>query len=248
VRGASWVSFCSGAAPRSQFEEIFRAELHTHELELRDLRESRSDTDYRLYNGQGRPIYRINIKFHGARFRRAPELVGLDPNDCFALATYKIFSALQKQEQEGLPYLFAVVGVPALSGDVVAADRPSDLAEAVALTHQSKRATGKRDFEDAVVASIVRAHGHAFRRTDEPIVRAQWYMLSARKADKLLRTLLFDRVYAMRIRGFAQQFRAAELDMHFSLASDLVPLREFLTVLRKGGLTKVTTLMERGEL
>jgi hypothetical protein len=155
---------------------------------------------------------------------------------------------LQKQEQEGLPYLFAIVGVPALSGDAVAAELPSDPAEAVALVQQSKRATGKRDFEDAVVANIVKARGHAFRCTYEPIVRAQWYMLSARKADKLLRTLLFDRVYALRIRGFAQQFRAAELDMHFSLASDLVPLREFLALLREGGLAKVTTLMERGEL
>ena len=34
--------------------------------------------------------------------------------------------------------------------------------------------------------------------------------------------------------------------MHFSLSKDLTPLRQFLQVLRKEGMTKVTTLMERG--
>ena len=64
--------------------------MHSEEFELRDLREGRTDTDYRLYNGRGRPIYRVNIKFHGSPFRRAPEMVGLESDDCFALATYKI--------------------------------------------------------------------------------------------------------------------------------------------------------------
>lgn len=200
-----------------------------------------------MYNGQGRPIYRINIKFHGARFRRAPELVGLDPHDCFALATYKIYSALQKQEQEGLPYFFAIVGVPELSGEGIGRIFPSDLVQAVALIHQAPRATGKRDFEDAVVRHVVERRYPVFEETYNQIIKAEWYMLSARKADKLLRELLFERVYALRVRGFAQQFRAAELDMHFSLSRDLVPLRKFLATLRAEGLTKVTTLMERGE-
>ncbi len=41
------------------------------------------------------------------RSGKAAELVGLDPSDCFALATYKIYQGLQKQEEEVLPYLFA---------------------------------------------------------------------------------------------------------------------------------------------
>jgi len=71
-------------------------------------------------------------------------------------------------------------------------------------------------------------------------------VLSARKADNLLRELLFERVYALKIRGFAQQFRGAELDMHFSLKADLVTLKEFLQVLKQEGQTKVTSLLERG--
>ena len=41
--------------------------------------------------------------------------------------------------------------------------------------------------------------------------------------------------------------RSAELDMHFSLSRDLIPLRRFLSTLRESGSTKVTTLLERGE-
>ena len=243
VLGALLLGRCAELA----FEEIYRAEMHTHELELRDVRESRTDTDYRLYNGKGHPIYRINIKFHGARFRRAPEMVGLEPQDCFALATYKIYSALKKQEDEGLPYLFAIVGVPHLTGEVVGGKIPAEMVDATALIHQAPRATGKRDFEDAVIEHLAGTQHHVFVDTRQQMVNVDWFIVSARKANKLLRELLFDRVYALRIRGFAQQFRGAELDMHFSLSKDLVPLREFLRILREEGMTKVTTLMERGD-
>jgi hypothetical protein len=82
--------------------------------------------------------------------------------------------------------------------------------------------------------------------TYDAVRSAAWYVLSARKADKLLRDLLFDRVYALKIRGFAQQFRGAELDMHFSLKADLVALKEFLEILRDQGQTVVASMLERG--
>jgi hypothetical protein len=49
------------------------------------------------------------------------------------------------------------------------------------------------------------------------------------------------------MRSFARVFGRAELDMHFSLSKDLIPLRQFLTTLREGGPQRVTTLMERGD-
>jgi hypothetical protein len=42
-------------------------------------------------------------------------MVSLEPDDWFPLATYKIFGALQKQQKEHLPYIFAIVGVPNLT-------------------------------------------------------------------------------------------------------------------------------------
>ena len=79
------------------------------------------------------------------------------------------------------------------------------------------------------------------------IDQGSWHVLSARRADKLLREKLFERVYALRIRGFAQQFRGAELDMHFSLSQDLTSLDTYLHKLRESGYPMVTTMLERGE-
>jgi hypothetical protein len=229
------------------FEGIFKREMPITELVLKDVREGRTDTDYRLYNSGGRPIYRVNIKFHGSRFRRAPELVGLDPHNCFALATYKIYSALQKQEEEGLPYFFAVVGVSGLTGEGVGSKIPPDLLHAAALIGQAPRSKGKRDFEDTLVDYLVREHTPIYSSTLSRIEAADWYILSARRADMLLRDKLFDRVFALRIRNFSQAFRGAELDMHFSLSEDLTPLPRFLDTVKTEGLHKITTFLERGE-
>lgn len=78
-----------GKAAEKVFEGIYKSELGTSEFQLDDQRGDRSDTDYRMLNGGKRPVYRINIKFVGSIFRQARERVGLNPDDCFALATYK---------------------------------------------------------------------------------------------------------------------------------------------------------------
>jgi hypothetical protein len=188
----------------------------------------------------------MNIKFIGSTFRRGPELVGLSPQDCFPLATYKIFGALQKQEEEHLPYIFVVVGVPNLTAVSVQSELAPQDTEIIALMSKSTRVSGKRNIEDKVVDRIVAQNSPAFARVYDQIRAAEWFILSARKADKLLRELLFERVYALKIRGFAQQFRRAELDMHYSLKQDLITFKHFLHVLKEEGQTKVTSLLERG--
>jgi hypothetical protein len=237
-----------GRCAEMAFENLYRSEMGTQELELRDLRESRSDTDYRVVNGSGRPLYRLNIKFHGSQFRRAAEMVGLEPHDCFALATYKIHGALRKQEQEHLPYIFAIVGVPALTGLSVGQAIPIEVLGPATFLLSSPRLEGKRDFEDRVIQFLVSTMPPVFRETYDKIEQAAWYILSARRADRLLREKLFERVFALRIPGFARQFRRAELDMHFSLSTDLTPLKEFFATLREGGTTKVASMLERGSI
>jgi hypothetical protein len=66
-----------------------------------------------------------------------------------------------------------------------------------------------RDHGLALVADRVEKllHRHEVRRQREVHVKL-WR--DPKKADLLLRRLLFDRVYAMKIRGFVQQFRGAE--------------------------------------
>lgn len=236
-----------GRCAEIAFENIYREEMRTHELHIRDVRESRNNTDYRVFNGQNRKVYRLNIKFHGSPFRRAMELVGLEPEDCFALATYKIFSAQQKQSEERLPYIFTIVGVHGLTAEQVGEQLPREFVDLIALLHESPKAQKKRDVEDRVVNHLVSAEHSVFVKTYERVRRADWYILSANKAVKLLREKLFDRVFALRLRSFARAFGRAELDMHFSLEEDLTPLPVFLKTLRDEGPTKVAAMLTNGD-
>lgn len=233
------------------FEDNYRRTVGSSELTLEDDRSGGGDTDYLVRNGQGRQVFRLNIKFHGSQFRKAQELVGLPPEDCFALATYKIHSALQKQEREHLPYIFVIVGVPDLTGAVVGAAVPGDVVEFATLARHSARFQGKRKVEDAIVQAITARPAdfgmaeslHSFL---EQIRGAVWRVLSARRADALLREKLFERAYALRVRGFAMNYRGAELDMHFSISGDLHPLEEMLRILRDDGLHALSVYLERG--
>lgn len=235
------------------FEDTYRRTVGTTELQLQDDRSGGGDTDYLVLNGQLRKVFRFNIKFHGSQFRNAQELVQLPPEDCFALATYKIHSALQKQEREHLPYIFVVVGVPHLTGSVVGASIPHDVVELATLLRHAPKVEGKRKVEDMIVAAITsRAEDFGLRETLDgflaQIRNAGWRVISARRANDLLRTLLFDRVYALRIRGFAINYRGAEVDMHFSISRDLQPLEDMLEVLRDHGLPGLSVRLERGTL
>lgn len=168
-----------GRCAELTFEDIYREHTHSPELELRDLREGRSDTDYRLFNGKGRPVYRVNIKFHGSLFRRAKEMVGLEPADCFALATYKIHGALQKQTVDELPYIFVIVSVPELTAESIGAGVPPDLLDFVAHVHAADHISHKRNIEDRVVQVLQEERHPAFAATRRRIAEARWYVLGA---------------------------------------------------------------------
>lgn len=239
-----------GNLAERSFENKYRQMMGTNELQLQDQRVDRSDTDYRVVNGQQRPVFRMNIKFHGTLFRQAKDLVGLEPEDCFALATYKIHLATKKQEDEHLPYLFVIISVPNLTSVSVGNTMPEDAQHCAAFVAAAQM-TGKRDIEDRLVTWLFRddqpddlkAQWNAMQlRLDA----AEWRVLSARKADKLLRENLFERVFAVRIKNFTRNYRNAELDMHFSFSSDMVGLATFLDDMKKHGIQKLIGLTERG--
>jgi hypothetical protein len=240
-----------GELAERAFESIYKETMGTSELFLEDSREARNETDYRVLNGQRRPVFRINIKFHGTPFRKAKDLVGLESEDCFALATYKIYQGLQKHESERLPYVFVVVGVAGLTGASVGAAIPEGLAHLISLVHSARRVPGKRSIEERIVAHLLdEESSEPFRvelaRFQEEMLAAEWYILSARRADRLLRDKLFERVFAVRVRGFTRNYRNAELDMHFSLSQDLTPLKQFLQSARERGLHGLAVDLERG--
>lgn len=212
---------------------------------MADLRAGRNNTDFRLLNGGARPLYRFNVKFFGSIFRKA-EMVGLAPEDCFPLATYKILAALKQEKEEHLPYVFAIVGVPGLDAEAVAEIIPESDIRPVALLVQSPEVPRKRDFEDWLVDRIVAVRSSAFMVAYNKIRNAPWYVLSARRAEKLMHSKLFDRVYALSVPGFTRNFPGAEVDMHFSLSNDMVTLSDFLDELRQHGQGKVTHMLTDG--
>jgi hypothetical protein len=237
------------------FEALYKREIGNDDLVLEDSRETRNETDYRVLDANRHPVFRINIKFHGTLFRKAEELVGLDPEDCFALATYKIWQGHKKNELEKLPYVFLVVSAPELSGETVGQSIPDDFARLSTLLRASVGVNDlrKRDVEDAMAKVLIGPDAPAaFVPIRDHIVTtleaADWRALSAERAKRLVHKLLFERVFAVRVRGFAQNYRNAELDMHFSLTQDMTTLHDFLSVYTKGGLHALTSQLARGDI
>jgi hypothetical protein len=227
-----------GAVAEEHFEALATGTLGDHGFSVEDDRTGRTDTDYRVIDAAVRPVLRINIKFHGTLFRQAEEYVELAPNDCFALATYKIHGALQRQDRERLPYVFLIISVPTFPRQTMEDRIPDDL---VWLASVSNRAT-----EEAIASRLlgepwandVRVH----------IQQAGFRVISARRADALMRRQLFDRVHALRLRGFNNLFRGAEINMHLSLSREMIAFEEFLELLATRGERELTVRLDRGEI
>jgi hypothetical protein len=79
------------------FEEIYKRDVGATEFRSDDHRRTWVDSDRRMVDESGRPVWRINIKVSGLVPPKAAAYVGLEPDDCFRLATYKIHAALQSR-------------------------------------------------------------------------------------------------------------------------------------------------------
>lgn len=233
-----------GALTEERFAKE-KEELVAGRLTVEDHRLGRTDTDYRVLNGGGRPIFRINIKFHGTEFAQARERVGLDPNDCFALATYKIHQALVRQRAEALPYVFLVLSCLGTTAKSVADLVPENFAWFLGAAGKFP----KRDIEEAVVAHLL-AEDYRMPLSDirHRIAGSQFRVISASRAERILQEKLFERVFALRQRAFTAAFRNAEIDMHLSLTSEMVPVQAFLSIVATESPQRLTVLLDRGEV
>jgi hypothetical protein len=235
-----------GALAERVFEKLYKQAFGAEELRLEDARPGHTDTDYRVFNGSDRPIFRLNIKFHGTLFQIAKGMVNLEPKDCFALATYKIHQGMEKQQKEVLPYVFAIVSVPGLTAEVVGASIPEELVHLSCLAFAAEL-SGRRKVEDAIVHHLIEhpqpeVVARAIEDYGARIEAVEWRVISARKADKLLRELLWERVFALTRRGYAR----TQVNMHFSLSGDLTSLAEFLRLWRERGPQGLASVLERG--
>ena len=227
-----------GTIAEEHFEDVSKQIVGVRGYRIEDVRVGRTDTDYRLIAPDERPICRFNIKFHGTAFAKAKEWVGLEPDDCFALATYKIDAALQKQDAEALPFVFLIISVLNVPRASVIEHIPEDWAWLAAL---SDRAT-----EEAIVRRLLDD-----RWTDpirEQVRAAKFRVLSARRAYSLMREKLFERVQALKVRSFNRVFRNAEIDMHLSLSTEMIAFEQFLTLLAERGPVELALRLDRGEI
>lgn len=231
-----------GELAERRFEAVIQEVTGGGVLRIEDHRPSRTDTDYRLLNGSNNPICRFNIKFHGSLFREARRFVGLDPNDCFALAAYKINNALRRQEDERLPYIFLVLSVPQLTAADVGRLVPDDYVWALGVLG------GKRVVEETIVSRLLGPdHLARFQPILDKMPAGQFRVISAAKASKLLHEKLFERVHALSLKGFTRKFRNAEVDMHFSLSQELTPVRTFLELLVRESPQKFAVRLYTGD-
>jgi hypothetical protein len=240
-------SLVNGQAAERAFERIYSAEMQTSEVRLIDDRTQRTDADYILLNGEGKPLYRLNIKLHGSLFRKAKEHVGLEPPDCFPLATYKIFSALQKQDQHHLPYLFVVVTVPGLTAEKTGAELPPPVTEGVLVAKRVIN-TRLREAEELFIDACRLQNRDLFAKIDREFEGGHWYIFSARRAHLMMKELLFERVFALRQRNFNRAFKNAEIDLHLSFSRDMLPVKEFLEKSRQLSAAQLYSMIERGTI
>jgi hypothetical protein len=183
-------------------------------------------------------IGRRYIELWSDAIQQAGLYVGLDPSDCFALATYKIHGALKRQEDERLPYVFLILSVPEAPRSLIEASIADDPAWLAAISDRATEEAIRDRLLSEPWAEEIRAQ----------VRQSEFRAISARKADKLLREKLFERVHALRLRGFNRLFRGAEIDMHLSLSSEMISFGDFLRILGEHGVPGLSVRLERGEL
>jgi hypothetical protein len=134
--------------------------------------------------------------------------------------------------------VFFVLSIPGLISTSVAEYVPEDLVWLLAVL------AGKRPIEEAI-AEKLRGPEHKERLANVLVrmVEGEFRILSATKADHLLRTLLFERVYAIRVPRFVQ---ATQVNMHFSLSQDMRPLETFLQLLDRP-VQVIAVTLDRGQ-
>jgi hypothetical protein len=215
------------------------------EFSFEDESAAGTETDLVVMDSKKRPAFRINIKAHGTFFREAKKMVGLEPDDAYALATYKIFDANKKSREEGLPFLFAVVSSEKLAATTFVDRLPKEvlsLADALTLYKGLK---GLRTLEALLVDYMIDPkgpYGGAPLIVDlrTAIAAATWRMVSAVRAEYLFQTMMRERVpsVAKRVNMSGNQ---SQPNMHLSLSKDMIALDDFLDLLRDRGLQYVAT-------
>jgi hypothetical protein len=134
--------------------------------------------------------------------------------------------------------VFLIISVPEMPRQLVEQAIPDDWMWLAAISG--------RAVEEAIVEKLSAEPWAEGAR--ESVSHAEFRAISARRADTLLRQLLFERVHALRMRGFNQLFRGAEINMHLSFSQEMVAYPDFLSLLSERGPLELAVRMDRGEI
>lgn len=240
-----------GRVAELEFERRYRAVMKGQEFDFEDQSRGGTETDFLVLNGHGRRAFRINIKAHGTFFKEARKFVGLEPDDTFALATYKIRDANRRSKEEALPFLFAIVSSERLATGPIAARLPAEVGLILDRLTLYKNVKGLRALENALVEVMVdpREYGADPLVADlwAAVREANWRVISAVKAEHLMTELMWQRVPAMAQRNFSGS-RESQPNMHFPLGQDMIDLDDLLAVLRAHGIQHVATKIAYREI
>ena len=179
-----------------------------------DRQTGHSLSDFTLCEGELR--LPINIKNAGTPFRKAAELVGLDPTDCIPIPAYKAYAAI-----ESSPNLLYAVSV-----DYELVGKLDKLLPSLFGTEEASawdllnRFAGARvqHAEDAFVEVMVRKHWEGLKKS---IVENPFHVVSARKAIRLLQTRP-KRTPGIGLKAWGTG-AAAEVNVHLSIKEDTTP-------------------------
>lgn len=240
-----------GAMAEHEFQDRYEQAMAGQEFSFEDQIAAATETDLLVRNGYGRAAFRINIKAHGTRFEQAKRFVGMDPEDTFALATYKIRDALNKSQQERLPFLFAIVSSSALAAAPVGERLPSEIRHLLDTSTLFKGLVGWRAIENGLVDHVFNdtsvATADVLTDLRAAVRQAEWRVISAQRAFRLMTERLWDRVPAVAKRNFSGN-AASQPNMHFSLAEDMIGLDDLLDRLASFGIQHVATAIAFQEI
>lgn len=233
------------------FEQRYTQLLPSQEFALADQTKEGTDTDFLTEDSQGRPAFRINVKMYGARFDKARMFVGLDPEDTFGIATYKVRAAVRKSQSEALPFLFAIASSEKLRADGVASALPPEVAHILDTKTLYKGVGGWKIVEDRLVAHLLEPSGYGsgpvIQGLRKGVAEVEYRVISAIKANYLMNEKLDERVPAVSNPQFKVSGRS-QPNMHFSLSQDMIGLEELLQMLDKHGIQHVATKIAYHEL
>lgn len=173
---------------------------------------------------KGEKLFHANIKVHATQFREAQRMVGLDPEDCFPLAVYKILSGLGEQRRTGIPFVFLVF----IRWDM--RETVSRRVKALERAFQERIAEvfRKRDRakQDALVNDLVARweEDGTWQNLLKELEASEHRVISPEKALRLLVENI-ERCPALVIPRF--RF-AGEINMHLAIREEMTDLEDFL--------------------